>query len=108
MEQEGNKNAYKRIGKLGVLKLYNALDISSAAELYTLVGGAIGDSKTSELKVILNNVDSMDVTGFQLLYALIRDAQFTKTSFTIEGMDNGLILQLNRIGLQIPSTELEG
>lgn len=107
MEPEGNKNAYKRTGKLGVLKLYNALDISSAAELYTLVGRAIGDSKAAELKVILDKVDRMDVTGFQILYALIRDAQFTKTPIIIEGMDNGLISQLSRIGLQMPSTELE-
>ena len=66
-----------------VIRLEGAIDISSAAELKTLLQQALGAGK--EVHLSLEHATALDVTAVQLLWAAGRQAKGTGIEFTLVG-----------------------
>lgn len=81
-----------------LLHLDREIDISSAAELKTALLEAISSGKT--IRVSMDEVEELDVTAFQLLWAASRKAQQAEIGFAITGETRGAVQEsLSAIGL---------
>ena len=66
-----------------VVRLEGAIDISSAAELKTHLVKGLGAGK--ELSVSVDHATYLDVTAIQLLWAAGKQAQQSRTRFSLSG-----------------------
>jgi anti-anti-sigma factor len=70
-------------GPQAVINLDGTVDISSAAELKTLLLRALNSGK--QARVSLDKVTSLDVTAVQLLWAVVREGCKANKGFSFTG-----------------------
>lgn len=70
-------------GDGGTIRLTGTIDIASAADLKRALLDAL--AQRQEIRVALEEIESLDVTAFQLLWAAKREAKQLRVDFTFEG-----------------------
>ncbi|BDI30601.1 hypothetical protein CCAX7_26520 [Capsulimonas corticalis] len=93
--------AYRRRGAVGALTLHGAIDMFEAAAFHETARKALEDTQAAAIRVEMSDVERLDISSFQILSALRRDAAAAGRTVEITGATDRVLMDAKTAGLSL-------